>query len=110
MKTKHTEAPWKWQKFGDNYCLVAQHGMREIILAANKKEDSEITYVSMNDDGILNPVNLLHPNSKLIAVAPDLLEMLIKIYQIENHAFSLKGFDVVRLKEEVGAAINKATL
>lgn len=48
-------------------------------------------------------------NAKLIAVAPELLEMLIKISNIENHAFTLKGFDVQRLKSEVERAIRKAT-
>lgn len=47
-------------------------------------------------------------NAKLIAASKDLLEALQKIYNIENHAFSLKGFDVNRLKSDIETAINKA--
>ena len=46
---------------------------------------------------------------QLADAAPELLEMLIKISNIENHAFALKGFDVKRLKSEVNEAIQKAT-
>jgi len=39
----------------------------------------------------------------------ELLAMLIKIGNIENHAFTLKGFDIVKLKKEVNEAIEKVT-
>ena len=48
-------------------------------------------------------------NAKLIVAAPELLKMLMKISNIENHAFTLKGFDVERLKSEVNKVIKKAT-
>jgi len=69
METAYTEPPWAWQKFGDKYCLTAQHGMREIILSANKGGNIE-----MNQDGILENIDPNHPNPKLISAAPDLLE------------------------------------
>jgi len=76
---KSTKAPWAWQKFGNKYCLTAQHGMREIILGANPV-DGENGFapcmVVMNEDGILRPIDPDHPNAKLIASAPELLEAL----------------------------------
>ena len=48
-------------------------------------------------------------NAILMAVAPELLKVLIRINNIENSAFGLAGFDVDRLKSEVSAVIKKAT-
>ena len=75
---KHTKAPWAWQKFGKNHFLTAQHGMREIILSGNKDKGGA-SYPSMNKDGILQPIDPEHPNAKLIAAAPELLEALQKV-------------------------------
>jgi hypothetical protein len=76
METKHTKGEWAWQKFGNYYLLTAQHGMREIILAAYQNND--YAYPTMNDDGILKPVDSNHPNAKLIAAAPISYEQNIR--------------------------------
>lgn len=47
--------------------------------------------------------------AKIIAAALEMLEMLNKIMNIEDHAFTLKGFDVKRLKSEILNVIKKAT-
>ncbi len=78
----HTKGIWAWQKFGNKYLLTAQHGFREIIIGANIV-DPDMGYIecypSMNDDGLLKPIDPTHPNAKLIAAAPDLLNELKKV-------------------------------
>jgi len=74
---KHTKGKWAWQRFGDHYHLAAQHGMREIIISANiVNQHSLKPCVTMNIDGILKPINPDHPNAKLIAKAPEMLQAL----------------------------------
>ena len=46
--------------------------------------------------------------SELLKQRDELLVMLNKILKIEDHAFTLKGFDVKRLKSEIRSAITKA--
>jgi len=47
-------------------------------------------------------------NARLMAHSKEMLKALQKIYQIENHAFGLKGFDVERLKAEIKTVLDKA--
>ena len=79
----HTQSPWAWQKFGTEYLLTAQHGMREIIIGATDLNanidccDNRVianTVPTMNKDGICRPIDPVHPNAKLIAASPELLE------------------------------------
>jgi len=81
METKYTHGPWGWQSFGSGLFLTAQHGMREIILSSARKgmNGSEIT---MNKDGILEPIDPNHPNAKLIAAAPMLLKACIEAREL----------------------------
>lgn len=73
---KHTKGPWGWQKFGDYDSLTAQHGMREIIIGSVTTESGLSSFVAMNKDGILNPIDRDHPNAKLISKSPEMLEAL----------------------------------
>jgi hypothetical protein len=57
----------------------------------------------------VNNQNESNANLLLISKAPEMLEMLQKIYKIENGAFSLKSFDVNRLKSEIEQLIKEAT-
>ena len=74
METKFTKGKWEWQLFGDNYLLTAQHGMREIIIGAIMHPEMDYPVVGMNNDGLLRVIDKDHPNAKLIAAAPDLLQ------------------------------------
>jgi hypothetical protein len=97
IETKHTHGPWAWQKFGDKYCLTAQHGMREIILSANAKRE-----VVMNTDGILRPVDPNHPNAKLIELAPDMYDALRMVQaETENSGTYIKIESIIRKIEEL---------
>ncbi len=46
---------------------------------------------------------------KIMCCSFEMLEMLDKIHKIENEAFSLKSFDVKRLKQDLEQLIKKAT-
>ncbi len=89
METKtevgHTPTPWEWQKFGEDYNLTAQHGMREIIIGVIDKNRFDVNYashpeVAMNKNGILQSINPEHPNAAFIVKAvnshDELLEAL----------------------------------
>ena len=64
---KHTPGPWAWQKFGKEYCLTAQYGMRAIVLATRKNGPTSLV------GGLLVPLIPDHPDARLIAAAPELL-------------------------------------
>jgi hypothetical protein len=59
-ETKDTSMPWGWQKFGDEWCLTAQHGMRAIILAVRKGKLTSLV------DGLLVPFDPKHPHAQFI--------------------------------------------
>lgn len=76
MKTEHTPGPWAWQLFGDTYSLTAQHGRREQIISAIPHGQMKYPVVAMASDGRLQDVDPKHPNARLIASAPDLLDRM----------------------------------
>jgi hypothetical protein len=71
------------------------------------KENAEENYLHV-------PISVLRYISELEthiekSYATEMLEILKRIYKIENGSFSLKSFDVKRLKEEIQQLIKKAT-
>lgn len=84
MSTESTPGPWAWQRFGKEWCLVGQWGMRPIVLSVMRK----VGLTSLVD-GLLVPLNPEHPDARLIAAAPDLLEALIGLMSSTG---ALNGF------------------
>lgn len=83
-----TKGPWAWQKFGEYFLLCAQHGMREIIVSSLPVAKKPIpTYPAMNINGRLEAIDPNHPNAKLIADAPVMLQ-IIKDFVNEYEIFS----------------------
>jgi hypothetical protein len=102
---KHTKGPWGWQKFGSYDSLTAQHGMREIIIGSVTTESGLSSFVAMNKDGILNPIDRDHANAKLIAKAPEMIEALKDMINI----FDTCGYvDVEPEKGNINVRISKA--
>ena len=71
---KATPGPLKWQKFGKQYYLTGQYGMRPIIFAtvtAEIKGVCKSTHISNRDaeSDLLIPLNPNHPDSKFVEEA-----------------------------------------
>src|SRR3990167_4592797 len=71
----HTKGPWAWQEMG-GWRLVGQWGMRPIVLSAKARNGKGPGKFALRDDesDLLIPFDPNHPDARLIAAAPDLLE------------------------------------
>lgn len=94
-QSQPTPGPWAWQKFGDYYCLTAQHGMREIIIGALKTRPG-IPFAAMNTGHRLEAVHPEHPNAKLIAAAPEVTDDASELL------FFLKDVPLGKFEEATG--------
>ena len=94
---KHTKGKWE--------CSEVMNFSDELVSYITSGELSIAQTRGSTPQG--RTVEEITANAKLIAATPELLEMLIKISNIENHAFTLKGFDVKRLKSEINEVIKK---
>jgi len=84
---KRAPGPWAWRKFGSIWCLVADHGARRIVLDAEVKGKNEIPILQTRDftDGsAMVELTPEHPNARLIAAAPDLLEAVEHLLRDED--------------------------
>ena len=103
---QHTPGPWEWRDCGDSTVLWGAHGMRPIVLdcvragmqgasfrvrCGEKELMSKVTACSLN----------YHPDTKLIAAAPDLLEACI--------AYARGKVETREAERMMLAAIAKAT-
>lgn len=112
METKFTKKEWAWQKFGNQYMLTAQHGMRSIIIGTVRdRQNTMVHSVATNVDGILQPITPDNPDAKLIAAAPELFEVVSAIL-LEQEMRIETGLPLLTdtLIEIAKAAIKKATV
>ena len=97
IKDKITKGPWAWQKFGNYRMLVAQWGLRNIIIGSLvKREDMPVeTYLAMNVDGILRPIDPTYPDAAAIATVPEMIDIIERLANYEGGQYmeySMKQF------------------
>lgn len=96
MEAKHTPGPWKF---------LPSFGRVEV-------EKFIVAYLSLSVEGRTNPIYLsqgeAEANGRLIAAAPELLEALDKIRNLERRNFR-EAWDMLQEVDRLaGAAIRKA--
>lgn len=64
----HTKGPWMWMGQVGGVALVRRHGSRPAVLVAQD--------LRLRIDGRMVQFDVQHPDARLIAAAPDLLEAL----------------------------------
>lgn len=107
--SKHTPGPWAWQKFGKEWCLTGQHGMRPIVLAVRKRGLTSLV------NGLLVQFDPSLSDSALIAAAPELLEALQNMlshfgHQRREEWLNEAGWQsALACENQAKAAIDKAT-
>lgn len=70
--SEHTKEPWGWQKFGDEWMLVAQHGMRDIVINTRRRGLNG-AQLCMRKDGIMYPMTPEHPDAQRIVACVNAL-------------------------------------
>jgi len=89
MKTEHTPGPWRTMSWDG--AIVISGPMDELITTVGDRQDGAI------------PQEQTRNNARLIAAAPELLEALKTIVELNLFNDSIKGFDKAQ------KAIQKAT-
>ena len=82
--SEHHKGPVAWQKFGKEYCLTAQYGMRPIILSVG---NGKLMLRDQATDRLI-PLSPEHPDAKFIVDAYNLHDRLVKA--LEKAAAILK--------------------
>lgn len=86
--------------------MTGQHGGRPIVLGTVRdRANRNIAHISNNGDGILVPLSPDHPDSKLIAAAPELLEAC---RAVSNLLSGDVRFATVDIEKKITKAIKKA--
>lgn len=73
--TATTPAPWRWQKFGDFWCLVGAHRDTPIVLDVGQGGPLKCQ-LRVRDGGIMTRFDPKHADARLIAAAPRMLSAL----------------------------------
>lgn len=75
MSAQIPAAPWAFRDFGGELLLVADHGRRRVVIAANPQGQ----LVTCNDRGVLEPITADHPIARAIEAAPLGIELAREI-------------------------------
>ena len=83
----HTALPIKtpvaWQKFGKDWCLTGQHGMRPIYLSAGRSGCLQL----LDSRNILIPFDPAHPHAQFIETAVNTHQALVEaLREVCTHA------------------------
>lgn len=111
MKTKFTKGEWKVDTSIDYNVSVVSPWSKDV------RTDNFSTFADyrgaliceMHYNSGVPTKGTAIANAKLVAAAPKMFKMLDKILNIENHAFTLKGFDVKKLKSEISTLLKEVT-
>lgn len=77
LREAATEGPWAWRHIGGTDCiLMAEHGAREVILAAGSDKNDAEPYMVTSVDGVLEPMVPHDANAQLIAHSVNTLPLL----------------------------------
>lgn len=89
---------------------VIEHNWSDTSLVCGEKTIATISiYDEATEETQEDLENEVSANFMLLSKAPEMLEMLQKIYKIENAAFGLKSFNVEDLKRKIERVIKNAT-
>lgn len=76
---KYSKPPWKWRVNSHYFNYILMSGTKCILESLSAEEDDECSVgdvLHVNVNGIMRPLYPEHPDAKLIAAAPELLECL----------------------------------
>lgn len=85
---KATPGPVAWQKFGKEYCLTGQYGMRPIILSSSRKMGLCVRDPKLD---LLNPLTPDHPDAVFYAHARTDVPTLVDVVEL-----AVKALEVCR--------------
>lgn len=122
MSAKHTPGPWCWAMLGGSIMLMTPNRGRLIVLDAmgpDRLRAAKIRFAVWDGEergrlgGILRDAETLdleqHPDARLIAAAPDLLEAAKGFLALRSEIFpEVRGADACAALEALEAAIAKA--
>lgn len=99
---KRTEGPWRWLS---KETLVADHGYRPVVLSANPKGQ----LVQRNEEGLLRPIDLHHPDMKAIAGAGRLVSAVEAFLKLRTSIFpEVRGAAECSALEELEQALKES--
>ncbi|WP_126654077.1 hypothetical protein [Chryseobacterium aureum] len=114
MEFKGTKGKWTKQQNREGDIQISSSGFRNLATVNFYPEGFREKYINGKLSGSPAPDSSGYRreciyNAKLIAKAPEMLEMLQKINNIENEEFCKESFNVEDLKRKLSRLIKEAT-